>query len=130
MKEKINIKEVGDFLLKIFKIPIFKEIKDEYDFLTGISVIDEQILNKIYENNINRKYDIINNNNNINNNTINNKDNINNNIIDNVILNTKDGTLKNKNNLITNNELNNKKEEKIKTSDNQNLNKKRKRVNK
>ncbi len=137
LKEKINVKEVSDFLLKIFKIPILEDIKDEYDFLTGISVFDEQILNKIYEVKLYNNNNIINNNiinNNINNNNINNNNinNINSNINNYTLLNKKDDKLNNKNSPFNkdNNELNNKKEENIKKDDSTNLNKKRKRLKK
>ena len=132
LKEKINVKEVAEFLIRIFKIPILEDIKDQYDFLTGISIFDEQILNKIYEakysNENKNNITIDNNNKNIDNNNI--EININNNLND-----IKEEKLNNKSSIINkdNNTLNIIKKESIKpnsNNDTNNLNKKRKRTKK
>ena len=51
LNEKINKNEIGDFIIQLFDFPL-SDIKDEDNFLTGIQIIDDNIIKQIKKINI------------------------------------------------------------------------------
>ncbi len=51
LNEKINKKEIVDFIVKLFDFPL-SDIQDEGNFLTGIQIIDDKIIKQIKKINI------------------------------------------------------------------------------